>query len=231
MQDDPFMPREYYSRRAQEFLAAESAASAGIGQVCSDLAGYDDESEESWSRTLEALKGKAALDLGSGTGRWTERLLEVCPSAIGVENAPEMLAAAHRRNQSNLHFLEGDLRNPAALVLPQEFKPEAAMARYIFSHLPRAEISAWLEALAKLLGPNAPLVLVDNRIEERNRLVAAIEGSDDTYCERRLDDGSIWKIRKNYFEAEAVAAYLTPHCRRVEAWQGKWIYCVIGWFA
>lgn len=55
--------------------------------------------------------GMRAVDLGCGTGEWTRELHRrlACAETLGIDNSPEMLAAAAQFAEPGLRFATGDL--------------------------------------------------------------------------------------------------------------------------
>lgn len=60
---------------------------------------------------LEPVERPAVVDLGCGDGRLTAELHQrlEARATIGIDSSPSMLAEAHPRATSHLHFVEGDL--------------------------------------------------------------------------------------------------------------------------
>ncbi len=67
---------------------------------------------ELWSWAASEPAGCRVLELGSGTGRATAFLARTAGRVVGLELAPEMIAAARRRlaGQGNVAFVAADMR-------------------------------------------------------------------------------------------------------------------------
>lgn len=119
-----------------------------------------------------------AIDLGIGTGYFTERFLNHFPNSrvLGVDGAPAMIELAKARLTSlasRVQFVVGDFRKL------QDLAPGAATVDIVFSayalhHLHRVDKENVLRQVVKLLAPsgwfvNADLIVADSR-EVENRL-------------------------------------------------------------
>jgi len=108
-----------------------------------------------------------ALDLGAGTGLFTQQLLERFPSArvIAVDGAASMVDVAAERLgdlRERVEFRVGDFRNLDALLDPKE-KGQLIISSYALHHLDAAAKSAVMNRCVDFLEPggwflNADLV-------------------------------------------------------------------------
>lgn len=100
------------------------------------------------------------LELGCGTGFYTQWLLQRRLTVIGMDISTEMLALARERCPRTL-FFEGDCEDPAAylggLVVGNGF--EAIMGVNVFGYLPNKETA--ILNYRKLLARNGRLILLD----------------------------------------------------------------------
>lgn len=109
---------------------------------------------------LAAQPGERVLDVGSGPGFFAAELLErVGPegSVVGVDQSPEMLAAAHKRCEAfpNVEFRKGD-----ALSLPLEDADfDAALSVQVLEYIEDA--TAALAEIRRALRPGGRVVIWD----------------------------------------------------------------------
>lgn len=98
---------------------------------------------------LADLRGKRALEVGVGTGRITELLLDGGASVVGFERAPAMLNVARRRlarHERRLELRVGDARD---IDVPRAGFA-MAVAGWVFGHMTRWE-QDWRHEIGRAL--------------------------------------------------------------------------------
>jgi len=157
------------------------------------------------------FRARRVLEVACGTGHWTRFIAPVAAHVVALDAAPETLAIARTRlPEGRVQFLVGD-----AYALPDEGGFDAAFAGFWISHVPKSRLRQFLVGLHAALRPGSPVVLLDNRYVEGNS--SPVSGHDDegnTYQERRLDDGSVHRVLKNFPAEDAlrsVVAGLAEH--------------------
>ena len=76
---------------------------------------------------------------------------------------------------------------------------DAVVAGFWLSHLDRAEIPGWLDALRRRL-PGAVAVLFDNRyVEGSSTAISRTDPGGNTFQVRSLQSGEESEVRKNFF--------------------------------
>jgi len=154
-----------------------------------------------------------AVDLGIGTGYFTERFLSHFPNSrvLGIDGAQAMIELAKARLRSfvsRVEFVLGDFRKL------QELGPRAAMVDVIFSayalhHLSRSDKEVVLRQVVKLLLPdgwfvNADLIVADSpelesRLQEL-RVAGIVEragGSDSRFADSALTRQFLADLEQN----------------------------------
>jgi len=149
--------------------------------------------------TTAALR---AIDLGIGTGYFTECFLNKFPNSrvLGIDGAPAMIELAKARlksSESRVEFIIGDFRKL------QELAPDAGTADIVFSayalhHLNRSDKEAVLKEVVAVLVPggwfvNADLIVADSpELESRLqqiRIAGIVErsgGADSRFTDSAL---------------------------------------------
>lgn len=96
-------------------------------------------------------------DLGCGTGVLTAQIAPHVAKVIGIDNSPEMLAAARRRvgDAANVELREGDVQAPPL----DDGSCDAVLLVLVLSYL--ADPAAAVARAAKALTPGGRLVIVD----------------------------------------------------------------------
>ncbi|PPG90447.1 methyltransferase domain-containing protein [Rathayibacter sp. VKM Ac-2762] len=132
--------RDAYGARAEEYAALLGSVDAGPAA--------DRELIGSWA---DGLEGTVA-DVGCGPGHWTEFLQRRGAAAIGVDPVPEFVALARAR------FPDVPFRLGSALELDVDGLG-GVLAWYSLIHLPPAELSGAVTALAAHLRPGGSLLI------------------------------------------------------------------------
>lgn len=134
-----------------------------------------------------------AIDLGIGTGYFTERFLNHFPNSrvLGVDGAPAMIELAKVRLTSlasRVQFVVGDFRKLQDLA-PGAGTVDVVFSAYALHHLHRVDKENVLRQVAELLVPggwfvNADLIVADspeveNRLQQI-RVAGIVERAGDT---------------------------------------------------
>lgn len=137
------------------------------------------------------------LEIGCGTGYWTEYLAPVCHQLTAVDVSPATLEIAQRKSYPAgvMEWVEADM-----YALPFEVASfQAGFAGFIWSHIPRQQLSEFLTMFHQYLQPGSQVVWVDNRyVEGSITPIAETDAEGNTYQHRSLSDGSRHVVLKNF---------------------------------
>lgn len=153
---------------------------------------------EQWLPPLFA--GRQVLEIACGTGYWTEFLAPVAARLLALDCAPQTLEIARGKVAApHVSFIVGDAYEiPAGLG-----ELDAAFAGFWFSHVPRRRQREFLEGLGRALLPGARVVLLDNFfVPGKSSPIAERDADGDTYQARRLKNGSVHRVLKNFPEEQ-----------------------------
>jgi len=142
------------------------------------------------------FSGATVLEIACGTGYWTRFIAQSATHVVAIDTSPETMRIAEGRVPAGkVQFLIAD-----AYDLPPKLgKFDAAFAGFWFSHVPRPKRRTFLRGLHALLMPGAKIVLLDNRYAEASSSpIAETDAVGNTYQARRLKDGSMHRILKNF---------------------------------
>lgn len=185
---------EYYARRAAEYERVYDKPERQRDlQELRDLCG--------WSfRHLDVL------ELSCGTGYWTEVIAPSAKSVLACDVNEEMLEIARNKDwrHGSVEFRKAD-----SFALPNLVRRfPAAFSAFWWSHVPKKRIPAFLDGVHSQLQPDALVMFIDNRyVEGSSTPISRTDEHDDTYQQRRLEDGSVHEVLKNFpNEAELAAA-------------------------
>ena len=148
-------------------------------------------------RWLPSVLGdRATLEVACGTGYWTQFVSSTARELVAIDASAEVLGIAKARvKPARVSFVRGDAyRLPVA---SRRF--EACFAGFWFSHVRRGRVPAFLRGLHQVLVPGARVILLDNRfVPGSSTPIAERDSEGNTYQVRRLEDGSAYRVLKNF---------------------------------
>ena len=94
---------------------------------------------------------------------------------------------------------------------------DAAFAGFWWSHIERARLPGWLDALHARLPPGARVVFIDNRfVPGSSTPIARTDAAGDSWQRRTLDDGSVHEVLKNFPTRDAAVGALGSRARHAD---------------
>jgi demethylmenaquinone methyltransferase/2-methoxy-6-polyprenyl-1,4-benzoquinol methylase len=140
--------------------------------------------------------GRTVLEIACGTGYWTRFLAPAAAGIVAIDSAEETLRIARERVPSaNVSFAVGDAYAPERHGGPFD----AAFAGFWFSHVPQERQAEFLAALNESLQADAKVVFLDNLfVEGSSSPISERDERGNTYQSRRLSDGSVHRVLKNF---------------------------------
>ena len=203
---------DYYDRRVKEYerIYAVPERQAALARLTAWL--------------QDELRGERVLELACGTGYWTERLAPVAASIHATDLSEASLAAARAKRYPP---------DRVSFARANAFEAEAAVGSFsaifvgfLWSHVERVRLEPLLHACQRAIEPGGKIVCCDHTSrDEAGRVISRRDSLGDSYQIRRLDDGAIHEVRKNYFTVEEVlevvrqAGGLAP---RIEVFDWYW---------
>lgn len=163
----------------------------------------------------EAFEGRYVLDIGCGTGYWTQRISVTADKITGIDVNEAVLEIARSKTYGcPTEFKVMDAHS-------MEFPPDTftgALASFWLSHVRMENLDDWIDHMHGMLSPGARVFIADNTYIEGvgGRLVTR-EGDPNTYKLRTLNDGSQHLIVKNYFTTEEIVRLFSRHADGVTA--------------
>jgi ubiquinone/menaquinone biosynthesis C-methylase UbiE len=162
---------------------------------------------------MNFFSGMDVIDIGCGTGYWTQIISETAKSIMGIDI-----------NQTVL-----DIAISKTYHCPTEFKvmdayridyPEktfgGALTSFWLSHVRREDLDGWIKQMHRILKPGARVFVSDNAfIEGVGGDLVSKPGDPNTYKLRTLNDGSKHLIVKNYFTKDELLELFSRHTRCV----------------
>jgi ubiquinone/menaquinone biosynthesis C-methylase UbiE len=204
--EDPALSEQldYYRARAAEY------DQWWLRQGRYDRGAIDNRRWFAESRALvEALEdfkpGGRILELASGTGIWSEKLLPFATDLTLVDGSREMLHLAERRLQApNTQYIQANLFdwNPPG-------KYDTVFFAFWLSHVPPAQFERYWELVARCLAPGGRVFFIDSRHElTSTALDHYLPNEEAIQLKRRLNDGREFRIYKVFHQPEGLQSRL-----------------------
>ncbi|WP_208280311.1 class I SAM-dependent methyltransferase [Massilia oculi] len=184
--------------------------------------------DEAREQLATLLSGHRILELGCGTGAWTEVLSESAESVLATDASAAMLdlARMHGEDLDNVEYRLAD-----ALALPDDIgsgedKFTAVFMAGLWSRLTRDQQEALLLSLKKRLGKDVLLVVFDDAyVETESATIARTDLQGNTH-EFQLDaDGNRHELVKNYPTDSYLRKRLDKVGREIKIarWEFYWV--------
>lgn len=176
-------------------------------------------------RAIEAwlpgcFAGRRVIELACGTGWWTQFAARDATQWLATDVNPEALAIARSKAlPAGVQLSVAD----AYMLERIDCAFDAAFAGFWWSHVPLARLTSWLDALHAKLQLGARVVFIDNLyIDGSSSPIARTDDDGNRYQQRRLDDGSMHEVLKNFPTREQALAAISPLARNAR-WH-QWTY-------
>lgn len=202
----------YYARRAAEYesIYAKPERQADLARLRVEIPAL--------------FRDERVLEIACGTGYWTTLIAAQAASVVALDTAEETLAIARTKRypRENVRFEQGDAY--ALPAWPERFS--SCYAGFWWSHVPVERIDSFLEGLHARLQPGARVAFMDNRyVEGSSTPLARRDAAGNTYQRRRLADGSVHEVLKNFPAPDELEARLGRHGSevRVAAYEYYWL--------
>jgi 2-polyprenyl-3-methyl-5-hydroxy-6-metoxy-1,4-benzoquinol methylase len=175
---------QYYKERAKEYE-----------QVYLKPERQDD-IQNATSILQEQFLEKEVFEIACGTGFWTERIAQTATSILATDINETVLEVARQKKYSPAHvtFERTDIFNYCS-----EHKYESLFGGFIWSHIPLQSIDKFLRILNSFTSPDGTIVLIDNNfVQGSNSPITYTDEDENTFQTRRLEDGTMHLIMKNF---------------------------------
>jgi ubiquinone/menaquinone biosynthesis C-methylase UbiE len=143
------------------------------------------------------LAGHTVLELGCGSGFWTEVVAESATSVTALDINANLVDFARERGmpEGKVNFRVAD-----ALDLPEDIgKFSAVLVSFLWSHLNKKEQEQLLATLKKRLGKDVLLVILDDSfVEGFSETIARTDADGTTYEILTTAEGERVEVPKSY---------------------------------
>lgn len=184
---------EYYRNRAPEYDETSSLS----GDL---LAAYEQEIGAALDRFRPA---GGVLEIASGTGTWTRRLLRHASAVTALDSSPEMHALSQKNlgNDPRVHYIEADV-----FSWDPDDKYDVTFFSNWLSHVPPRSFARFWALVQTALGPKGRVFLVDEikdawRHEEQLREVF-VHSPSVPIVRRPLRNGRTFRVVKVFWDPD-----------------------------
>lgn len=184
--------------------------------------------DEAREQLATLLSGHRILELGCGTGAWTEVLAESADSIVATDASEAMLdlARMHGEDLDNVEYRLADALDLPDDIAGGEDKFTAVFMAGLWSRLTREQGDALLLSLKKRLGKDVLLVIFDDAyVETESATIARTDLQGNTH-EFQLDaDGNRHELVKNYPTDSSLRKRLDKVGREIKIarWEFYWV--------
>lgn len=155
------------------------------------------------------------LEIASGTGIWTERLVKNARSVTSLDSSKEMILMSKARVASDLvKYVVADF---------YEWTPEksynAVAFSFFISHVPSSKLDAFASKVSLCLKPDGTVFFVDQQRESMSTAVDHTLNSPGVeIANRKLNDGREFKIIKHFYSPEEIEQSFAKNGIRVKVY-------------
>jgi 2-polyprenyl-3-methyl-5-hydroxy-6-metoxy-1,4-benzoquinol methylase len=180
---------DYYRRRAGEYDATAYGDVAAARTRIARMVG-------------EMRPAGRGLEIACGTGLWTEALAGSAGAVTAIDAAPEAVEIARERVRSaNVRFEVADVFSWAPGT-----RFDVIFFSAWLSHVPADRFAGFWRSVEGLLAEGGRVLFIDEHVDEREK-ETYVAGRDDI-VERRLNDGSTFRVVKNFVDPPRLEARL-----------------------
>jgi len=173
---------------------------AQLGEAVEDIylePDMDEDIDDMSIHLATLLAGHTVLELGCGTGYWTEVLAESAQSVLALDINANLVDIARERGMpaDKVSFRVAD-----AIELPEDIgKFSAVLVSFLWSHLTKGEQEKMLASIKKRLGKDVLLVILDESfVEGFSETTARTDAEGTTWEIQTAADGERYELPKSY---------------------------------
>ncbi len=151
---------------------------------------------------------REVLELACGTGWWTERLAAHAASWIATDADTGALDIVQRKAIQGLSTTTTLNAYQPSVSAPVD----CVFAAHWYSHLRLDERSIFFRSVHDCLKPGGRLIMLDNNfVSGSSTAISRTDIEGNTYQTRKLKDGSLHEVLKNFPDHQQLAASAKPY--------------------
>jgi demethylmenaquinone methyltransferase/2-methoxy-6-polyprenyl-1,4-benzoquinol methylase len=187
---------DYYNKRLQEYetVYTKPERQADLNALL--------------SRLQTDVSRRGALELACGSGWWTERLAAHAASWIATDADTGALDIVQRKAIQGLSTTTTLNAYQPSVSAPVD----CVFAAHWYSHLRLDERSLFFRSVHDYLKPGGRLIMLDNNfVSGSSTEISRTDIEGNTYQTRKLKDGSLHEVLKNFPDHQQLAASAKPY--------------------
>jgi demethylmenaquinone methyltransferase/2-methoxy-6-polyprenyl-1,4-benzoquinol methylase len=161
-----------------------------------------------------AFAGKRVFELACGTGYWTEIIARTAISIIATDVNDAVIEVAKSKSYypAIVDFRIVDIFN-----IPKLNKQENLFGGFIWSHIKLQDLSTFIAIVNDLVENGGTVVFIDNNFFPKSNLpIIETDDCGNTYQIRKLEDGTMHKVLKNFPSEDFIRRMLIDNAGELE---------------
>jgi len=163
-------------------------------------------------RVPEIFRDRTVLEVACGTGYWTQFIARSAAHVHACDINEAVLEIAREKPipKGRASFFKAD----AVTLEGVPSGCDAAFAGFWWSHVKKAELARFVQALAGTLAPGSVVAILDNTYAEGSSTpISRRDAEGNTYQMRRLANGEEHEVLKNFPSSLELAEAVRPVAR------------------
>jgi SAM-dependent methyltransferase len=193
---------EYYKDRAQEYEKVYTKPERQHDLLKAELVLQD------------VFKGKDVFEIACGTGYWTERIAKTAHQVQATDINDTVLNIARLKTYSPA---EVNFRKEDIFQLSAGRHCQSLFGGFIWSHIKMQDLEHFLKIIHDQVIKGATVVMMDNNyVAGSNLPITEWDDKGNSYQTRKLDNGSSYKVVKNFPDRELIDKVLEGRAEKIE---------------
>ena len=146
------------------------------------------------------------LELASGTGIWTQKLLKIGKQITAIDASPEMIEI----NRDKLGSSQVDYQQHDLFAWEPNQEYDLVFFSFWLSHVPPELLDSFLQKVYNAVRPGGQMFIIDSRFEPTSAAKDHLLQDDgNIYQLRKLNDGREFQIVKIFYQPDRLRDQLT----------------------
>ena len=144
----------------------------------------------------DIFTNKDVFEIACGTGYWTGLIAKTSRSifATDINESVIQIAKAKQYLPAKVTFQTADIFN-----LTYQKKYQSLFGGFVWSHIPLQDIVMFIDVVNSQVECGGTVVFIDNKfVEGSSTPISDKDEFNNTYQMRKLDDGTVYKVLKNF---------------------------------